>query len=53
MKILMNQYPNCTTEPKVGIVEVPAARQLVRLKRSKPNPSKQRITAKFFLHLAW
>jgi ribosome-binding ATPase YchF (GTP1/OBG family) len=23
MKVLMNQYPNCTIEPNVGIVEVP------------------------------
>jgi ribosome-binding ATPase YchF (GTP1/OBG family) len=52
MKILMNQYPACTIEPNVGIVEVPAARQFARSKMSKPNPSKQHISAKFCPRLA-
>jgi ribosome-binding ATPase YchF (GTP1/OBG family) len=52
MKVLMNQYPACTIEPNVGIVEEPAARQFARSKRSKPNPSKQRIPAKFCPRLA-
>jgi ribosome-binding ATPase YchF (GTP1/OBG family) len=52
MKVLMNHYPNSTIEPKLGIVEVPAARQMARSKWSKPNPSKHRIPAKFCRRLA-
>jgi ribosome-binding ATPase YchF (GTP1/OBG family) len=52
MKVLMNQYPTCTIEPNVGIVEVPAARQFARSNWSKPNPSKQCIPAKFCPRLA-
>jgi hypothetical protein len=52
MKVLMNQYRNRNIEPKVGIVEAPAARQFARSNWSKPNPSKKCIPAEFCPRLA-
>jgi hypothetical protein len=48
----MNQYRNRNIEPKVGIVEAPAARQFARSNWSKPNPSKKCIPAEFCPRLA-
>jgi ribosome-binding ATPase YchF (GTP1/OBG family) len=44
IKILINQYPNCTIEPHAGIVEVPDPRRPVGKERSKRTaPSAMRL----------
>jgi ribosome-binding ATPase YchF (GTP1/OBG family) len=53
MKILINQYSNCTIEANVGIAQVPGQRQMTWPQRSKQSGVNAAFLQGFVLILSW
>jgi len=51
--ILKNQFPDCTIDPNVGIVDVPDARQLTRLRRTEQTVQSTMPVQFLVLVLSW